>query len=130
MLLSEKTALPYKTIKKREQSIVTVKKLLHRCAHLEIFSQEPTPLVCLTNVGFGGLGGVPQPTVEAFLDNHEGFIKVIMTLGKVFRLLLTYGLGIAFHAPVKRADPFFFHLLKIFFRIFDKAIVQICGSFS
>ncbi|KAJ9067906.1 Alkylated DNA repair protein alkB 8, variant 2 [Entomophthora muscae] len=69
MLPSQDINLPYKTIKKREQNI---------------FSQEPTPLICLTNVGFGGLGGVPQPIVEAFLEKYEGYIKVIMTLGKPF----------------------------------------------
>ncbi|KAI0218894.1 Alkylated DNA repair protein alkB 8 [Massospora cicadina] len=83
-MLHLKPTLPYKTIKKREQSIATTKKLLHNCTHLEIFSQEPTHLVCLTNVGFGGLGGVPQPIVEAFLERYEGYVRVIMVLGKPF----------------------------------------------
>ncbi|KAJ1930690.1 hypothetical protein IWQ60_000088 [Tieghemiomyces parasiticus] len=54
----------------------------------ELFSAQPTPVLCVVNVGYGGVTGATTEQIEALVAPCPGFARVIMVHGKPYTFIL------------------------------------------
>lgn len=76
------TKLPYKYQRKRQQSVHTAIKFMG-----SVLTSDPSNILCLLNVGFGGYGGADLAEVESALKPLLGYSRLVMTHGKVLAAL-------------------------------------------
>ncbi|CAG8530715.1 9160_t:CDS:2, partial [Funneliformis mosseae] len=64
----------------------------------EIFSLEQTPYLCLTNVCFGGIGGVTTEQLSNIFKSFNGYLGLKLTHGKPYSFIIFNTPYDAFHA--------------------------------
>ncbi|KAJ1971290.1 hypothetical protein H4R34_005790, partial [Dimargaris verticillata] len=69
-------------LRKRNNVYASLAKVesVHDAATL--FTTEPTPILCLLNVGYGGITGATTEQLEQLLVRCPGFRQLVMTHGK------------------------------------------------
>ncbi|KAJ1659051.1 hypothetical protein IWQ61_001818 [Dispira simplex] len=64
----------------------------------ELFSILPTPILCIVNVGYGGINGATIEQIQAVVSVFPGFEQVVMTHGKPHSFIIFTDTRTAHHA--------------------------------
>ncbi|KAJ1967140.1 hypothetical protein IWQ62_002036 [Dispira parvispora] len=63
-----------------------------------LFDTQPTPILCIVNVGYGGINGATTEQIQAIVSAFPGFEQVVMTHGKPHSFLVFSDTQAAHHA--------------------------------
>src|SRR5436305_13773559 len=72
---------------KKLQAHQVIEKIEKTCFK-KMFSSEPTQYLCLTNICFGGVGGVTTEQLSNIFKSFNGYLGLKLTHGKVIRLII------------------------------------------
>ncbi|KAJ1984690.1 hypothetical protein H4R33_004285 [Dimargaris cristalligena] len=74
--------------RKRRAAYASVAKVENLPDCSTLFTPKPTPILCLVNVGYGGITGVTIEQLEGVLVPCPGFVQVVMNHGKPYTFVI------------------------------------------
>src|SRR5688572_5684523 len=83
LLLTRNESRKLKKIQLKKLQACEVIEKIEKASLKEIFSTEPTRYLCLTNVCFGGIGGVTTEQLSNTFKSFDGYLGLKLTHGKV-----------------------------------------------
>ncbi|KAJ1972054.1 hypothetical protein H4R35_004890 [Dimargaris xerosporica] len=85
-------------LRKRNNAYTSLAKVEAVHDAMNLFTAEPTPLLCLLNVGYGGVTGATTEQLEQLLARCPGFRQLVMTHGKPHTFIVFTDVAAAAHA--------------------------------
>lgn len=82
-LLSRNELRKLKKVHLKKLQAQQVIERIEKAPFKKIFSSEPTQYLCLTNICFGGIGGVTTEKISNIFKSFNGYLGLKLTHGKV-----------------------------------------------
>ena|ERR1044072_3424277 len=89
-LLTRNELRKLKKIQLKKLQAHQVIERIEKTCFKKMFSSEPTQYLCLTNICFGGIGGVTTEQLSNIFKSLNGYLGLKLTHGKVICLIVYY----------------------------------------